>query len=195
MKGSKDFSKLHVGIAILGYIASIPEPIHTRAFSQLLTFLVHRYPKVILKYSSAHDLRFCILFFHLKVTTCKADSSQFTLFACFVASHTSVYFVFSPVNQIRKASAEHVYLVLLQNGNLVDENKIERALEIVSNTHWDDNMGVTKHQRLELFELVGLEVGSSVKNGDGTARKTNDKKPKDLDENASYSSLVESSGF
>jgi len=112
-----------------------------------------------------------------------------------VASHTSVYFVFSPVNQIRKASAEHVYLVLLQNGNLVDENKIERALEIISTTCWDDNMGVTKHQRLELFELVGLEVGSSVKNGDGTARKTNAKKPKDLDENASYSSLVESSGF
>lgn len=141
LKGSKDFSKLHAGIAILGYIASIPEPIHTRAFSQLLTFLVHPYPK------------------------------------------------------IRKASAEHVYLVLLQNGNLVDENKIERALEIISMTRWDDSMGVTKHQRVELFELLGLEVGSSLKNGDGVARKTNAKKPKDLDENASYSSLVESSGF
>ncbi|PNX96256.1 tubulin-specific chaperone D-like protein [Trifolium pratense] len=95
---------------------------------------------------------------------------------------------------IRKASAEHVYLVLLQNGNLVAEDKIEKALEIISETCWDGDMSLTKHQRLELFELVGLEVGPSSKNSDGT-RKTSSKKPKDLDENASYSSLVESSGF
>ncbi|WJX15239.1 hypothetical protein P8452_05407 [Trifolium repens] len=140
LKGTKDFSKLYAGIAILDYIASVPEPIGTRAISQLLTFLGHRYPK------------------------------------------------------IRKASAEHVYLVLLQNGNLVAEDKIEKALEIISETCWDGDMSLTKHQRLELFELVGLEVGSSGKNSDGT-RKTSSKKPKDLDENASYSSLVESSGF
>ncbi|GAU17999.1 hypothetical protein TSUD_51090 [Trifolium subterraneum] len=140
LKGSKDFSKLYAGIAILDYIASVPEPIDTRAFSQLLTFLGHRYPK------------------------------------------------------IRKASAEHVYLVLLQNGNLVAEDKIEKALEIISETCWDGDMSLTKHQRLELFELVGLEVGPPGKNSDGT-RKTSSKKPKDLDENASYSSLVESSGF
>lgn len=48
LKGSKDFSKLYAGIAILGYVASVLEPINMRAFSQLLTFLAHRYPKVIL---------------------------------------------------------------------------------------------------------------------------------------------------
>lgn len=46
LKGSKDFSKLYAGIAILGYIASISEPINSKAFSHLLTFLGHRYPKV-----------------------------------------------------------------------------------------------------------------------------------------------------
>lgn len=52
LKGSKDFSKLYAGIAILGYVASVPEPINMRAFSHLLTFLGHRYPKVILKHST-----------------------------------------------------------------------------------------------------------------------------------------------
>lgn len=47
LKGSKDFSKLYAGIAILGYIASVSEPINTQAFSHLLTFLAHRYPKVL----------------------------------------------------------------------------------------------------------------------------------------------------
>lgn len=46
LKGSRDFSKLYAGIAILGYIASVSESINTRAFSHLLSFLGHRYPKV-----------------------------------------------------------------------------------------------------------------------------------------------------
>lgn len=46
LKGSKDFSKLYSGIAILGYIASLLDPVNVQAFAQLLTFLGHRYPKV-----------------------------------------------------------------------------------------------------------------------------------------------------
>ncbi|KAI4356773.1 hypothetical protein L6164_000767 [Bauhinia variegata] len=141
LKGSKDFSKLYAGIAILGYVASVQEPINMRAFSHLLTFLVHRYPK------------------------------------------------------IRKASAEQVYLVLLQNGNLVAEDKIEKALEIISETCWDGDLDLAKQQRLELYDTLGLEVGSLPKNGDGASSKTIRKNPAELDENASYSSLVESSGF
>ncbi|TKY50779.1 Tubulin-folding cofactor D [Spatholobus suberectus] len=141
LKGSKDFSKLYAGIAILGYVASGLEPINMRAFSQLLNFLGHRYPK------------------------------------------------------IRKASAEHLYLVLLQNGNLVAEDRIDKALEIISETCWDGDMDLAKHQRLKLYEVVGLEAGLLGNNSDGTSRKTDSKKPTDLDENASYSSLVESSGF
>ncbi|CBI20074.3 unnamed protein product, partial [Vitis vinifera] len=65
-----------LAFAILGYIAFVPESVNTRAFSHLLTFLGHRYPK------------------------------------------------------IRKASAEQVYFVLLQNGELVIEDKMEKALEL-----------------------------------------------------------------
>ena len=35
LKRSKDFSKLYAGIAILGYVAAVQEPINKRAFSQL----------------------------------------------------------------------------------------------------------------------------------------------------------------
>ncbi|CAJ1977590.1 unnamed protein product [Sphenostylis stenocarpa] len=139
LKGSKDFSKLYAGIGILGYIASAQEPINMKAFSQLLDFLGHRYPK------------------------------------------------------IRKASAEQLYLVLLENGNLVAEDKINKALEIISESCWDGDVDLAKYQRLKLYEIVGLEV-RPLNNTDGTSRKTSTKKITNLDENASYSSLVESSG-
>ncbi|KAK2650585.1 hypothetical protein Ddye_018074 [Dipteronia dyeriana] len=139
LKGSKDFSKLYAGIAILGYIASILESINSRAFSHLLTFLGHRYPK------------------------------------------------------IRKASAEQVYLVLLQNGSLVPEDMVEKSLEIIAETCWEGDAETTKPQRLELYDLVGLDPG--LFNTTNKVSSKDSKRRLVTDENASYSSLVGSSGF
>ncbi|KAJ7962155.1 tubulin-folding cofactor D [Quillaja saponaria] len=141
LKVSKDFSKLYAGIAILGYIASVSEEINLMAFSNLLTFLGHRYP------------------------------------------------------MIRKASAEQVYLVLLQNGNLVAEEKTEKALEIISETCWAGDIEIAKHRRQELYDLAGLKIGLPSKTSDGASDKNESKKHTAMDENASYSSLVGSSGF
>jgi hypothetical protein len=47
LRASKDFTKLKAGLAILGYIASVSHFISTKAFSQLLSFLGHRYPMVL----------------------------------------------------------------------------------------------------------------------------------------------------
>ncbi|CAB4300075.1 unnamed protein product [Prunus armeniaca] len=140
LKGSRDFSKLYAGIAILGYIASVSESINTRAFSHLLSFLGHRYPK------------------------------------------------------IRKASAEQVYLVLLQNGGLVAEDKIEKALEIISETCWEGDLEAAKIRRLELYDMAGLDTDILRKASSRVSNKDDSRKPT-ADENASYSSLVESSGF
>ncbi|XP_008232610.1 PREDICTED: tubulin-folding cofactor D [Prunus mume] len=140
LKGSRDFSKLYAGIAILGYIASVSESINTRAFSHLLSFLGHRYPK------------------------------------------------------IRKASAEQVYLVLLQNGGLVAEDKIEKALEIISETCWEGDLEAAKIRRLELYDMAGLDTDILQKAISRVSNKDDSRKPT-ADENASYSSLVESSGF
>lgn len=46
LKATKDFSKLYAGIAILGFIASLSQPVKDRGFTHLLTLLGHRYPKV-----------------------------------------------------------------------------------------------------------------------------------------------------
>lgn len=100
------------------------------------------------------------------------------------------------IYQIRKATAEQVYLVLLQNGSLVSEEKTEKALEIVSETYWDGDMETAKVKKLEVFEILRLDVG--VGQSKTTANVTSSKggrKSTTLDENESYSSLVESSGF
>ncbi|KAF9668815.1 hypothetical protein SADUNF_Sadunf14G0042500 [Salix dunnii] len=97
--------------------------------------------------------------------------------------------------KIRKASAEQVYIVLLQNGNLVPEDKMEKALEIISDTCWDGDVDATKLQKLELYEMAGVELGLPVKPGDKLPNKDSGKEPATNDENASYSSLVGSTGF
>ncbi|XVE63278.1 hypothetical protein DITRI_Ditri07aG0007200 [Diplodiscus trichospermus] len=139
LKGSKDFSKFYAGIAILGYICSVSDPVNSRAFSHLLTFLSHRYPK------------------------------------------------------IRKVAAEQVYLVLLQNGSLVSEEKTDKALEIISETCWDGDLETAKVMKVQLYEIAGLDVGQ-VKTTEKVP-KMDDKKSAAADENESYASLVESSGF
>ena len=72
---------------------------------------------------------------------------------------------------------------------------MEKALEVVSETCWDGDMDTVKHKRLELCDFLGLDVGPVSKNSDGASSKSSNKKLADLDENASYSSLVGSSGF
>ncbi|KAL8235656.1 hypothetical protein R6Q59_016737 [Mikania micrantha] len=141
LKGTKDFNKLYAGIAILGYIASISEPIDIRAFSYLLSFLTHRYPK------------------------------------------------------IRKACAEQVYLVLIQNAELVGEENLENAIVIVSECCWEGDLEEAKHQKLKLCGLANLEAGQLVMHSSQTSARASQHKPKPDDENASYSSLVESAGF
>lgn len=141
LKGSKDFSKLYAGIAILGYIALVSDSISTRAFSQLLRFLGHRYPK------------------------------------------------------IRKASADQVYLVLLQNEGLVAENKIDKALEIISETCWEGDTEAAKLQRFELYDMAGLDTDLIRKTSSKESSKDGGRNAMIVDENASYSSLVDSSGF
>ncbi|KAI3449108.1 hypothetical protein Pfo_005773 [Paulownia fortunei] len=140
LRGTKDFSKLNAGIAILGYIASISEPINTRAFSHLLTFLGYRYPK------------------------------------------------------IRKSAAEQVYLVLLENGDLMAEDKLNEATEIITETCWEGDVEEAKKRRLQLCEMANLGTAQIV-NATQIESKKVEQRLVSADENASYSSLVGSAGF
>lgn len=142
LRGSKDFSKLYAGIAILGYIASILNPVNVRAFANLLNFLAHRYPK------------------------------------------------------IRKSAAEQVYLVLLQNGSLVADDKVDEAVEIITETCWEGDAEEAKNKKLRLCDMTNL-ISSYVvgKDGHEEPKKVMDQTSKTADENALYSSLVGSAGF
>lgn len=73
---------------------------------------------------------------------------------------------------------------------------MEKALEIVSETCWEGDVEEAKQRRLELNDIAGLETGLLLpKTGNGASNRDSDKRPIVSDENASYSSLVGSSGF
>lgn len=96
--------------------------------------------------------------------------------------------------QIRRASADQVYFALQQNGTLVPEDKLEKALEIISETCWDGDFAEAKQKRLELCTTCNLDVGTLLETNVGTAHKVVEQ-GLTSDENASYSSLVGSAGF
>ncbi|XP_009602979.1 tubulin-folding cofactor D-like [Nicotiana tabacum] len=60
--------------------------------------------------------------------------------------------------KIRKVSAEQVYIVLLQNDTLVPRDKLEKALEIISETCWEGDVKEAKGKRLELCAMCNLDV-------------------------------------
>ncbi|GJM91188.1 hypothetical protein PR202_ga07539 [Eleusine coracana subsp. coracana] len=142
LKGSKDFTKLCTGISLLGYISSQLEGTCIKAFSQLVTFLGHRYPK------------------------------------------------------IRKASADQVYLVLLQNNDLIPLENMDKAQEVLSETCWEGDVEEARCKRAELNELAGFSVTTSQKSeNQETRRKAGTRSAVSTDENTSYSSLVDFSGY
>ncbi|KAL6642849.1 hypothetical protein ACP70R_021030 [Stipagrostis hirtigluma subsp. patula] len=142
LKGSKDFTKLCAGLSILGYISSQLDGACTKAFSQLLTFLGHRYPK------------------------------------------------------IRKAAADQVYLVLLQNNDLISEENMDKAQEVLAETCWEGDVEEARRKRSELNEMAGFSVATSQKSGNQeTRRKAGVQNVASTDENKSYSSLVDFSGY
>ncbi|KAG6437798.1 hypothetical protein SASPL_102728 [Salvia splendens] len=141
LRGTKDFSKLNAGIAILGYIASISDPISIRAFSHLLTFLAHRYPK------------------------------------------------------IRKYAAEQVYLVLLENENLISADKLNEATETITETCWEGDVEEAKKRRLLLYKIANVETAATVNATKKESGKAVDQNQASADEIASYSLLVGSAGF
>ncbi|VAH17221.1 unnamed protein product [Triticum turgidum subsp. durum] len=142
LKGSKDFTKLCAGLSILGYISSQLDGTGTKAFSQLLVFLGHRYPK------------------------------------------------------IRKAAADQVYLVLLQNDSLISAEDMDKAQEVLAETCWEGDVEEARHRRSELNAMAGFGVATSQKSENRQGARAPDvRNAASTDENTSYSSLVEFSGY
>ncbi|XP_078448092.1 ARM repeat superfamily protein [Wolffia australiana] len=142
LKGTKDFSKLHAGLSILGYVAPLPEPVKSLSLSKLISFLAHRYPK------------------------------------------------------IRRAAADQLYLVLLQNGSLLPEENLEEALEILTGICWEGELDSAKSQRLRLCQLACIDSSAvALETGQGGGKSSIRDSALFADEKFSYSELVESSGY
>ena len=98
--------------------------------------------------------------------------------------------------QIRKYAAEQVYLVLLENENLISADKLNEATEIITETCWEGDVEEAKKRRLLLYEIANVETAATV---NATTKKESgkavDQNQASADEDASYSSLVGSAGY
>ncbi|XP_020697787.1 tubulin-folding cofactor D isoform X1 [Dendrobium catenatum] len=109
-----------------------------------------------------------------------------------------LYFLSHRYPKIRKVAADQAYLVFLQNAtSLMAEDKVEKCLEILADTSWDGSLEDSKLSRLQLLELAGFEDSritlSSAVIEEASEGRLQEKSG--IDENMSYSSLVDFTGF
>ncbi|KAJ3682191.1 hypothetical protein LUZ60_014764 [Juncus effusus] len=98
---------------------------------------------------------------------------------------------------IRKSAADKVFLVLEEKGDVFSSEKKDKAIEVVIETPWDgDDLEMVKIKRLELFEILELDASICQSKASRVRRKAEaSMKASKNDENTSYSSLVDFSGF
>lgn len=106
-------------------------------------------------------------------------------------------FLGHPYPKVRKACADQVYLFLLQNGEqFLGDNTLNEVIELIGETCWDGPREEAKIQMDKLFGIFHLKVPPVLQ----LASRKSDQKVSQhntgkSDENESYSSLVDSSGF
>lgn len=106
-------------------------------------------------------------------------------------------FLGHPYPKVRKACADQVYLFLLQNGEqFLGDNTLNEVIELIGETCWDGPREEAKIQMDKLFGIFHLKAPPVLQLA---SRKSDQKDSKHntgkSDENESYSSLVDSSGF
>jgi hypothetical protein len=99
---------------------------------------------------------------------------------------------YSTILQIRKAAADQVYLVLLQNNDLIMSENMDKAQELLAETCWEGDVEEARRRRSEINEMAGFRVTTTQKSGNQETRRT---VATSTDENKSYSSLVDFSGY
>lgn len=97
--------------------------------------------------------------------------------------------------QIRKTAADQVYLVLLQKNDLIPLENMDKAQEVLSDTCWEGDVQEARRKRAALNELAGFSVVTSQKSENRVTRKAGTLNAVSTDENTSYSSLVDFSGY
>jgi hypothetical protein len=88
-----------------------------------------------------------------------------------------------------------VYLVLLQNDNLILAENMDKAQDVLAETCWEGDVEETRRKRSELNEMAGFGVTNSQKSENRQETRRTPDVQNSTDENTSYSSLVEFSGY
>ncbi|KAI5017459.1 hypothetical protein ZWY2020_042347 [Hordeum vulgare] len=109
---------------------------------------------------------------------------------------TKLLFLGHRYPKIRKAAADQVYLVLLQNDSLISAEDMDKAQEVLAETCWEGDVEEARHKRSELNVMAGFGIAASDKSENRQGARTPDvRNAASTDENTSYSSLVEFSGY
>lgn len=98
--------------------------------------------------------------------------------------------------QIRKIAADKVYVVLEEKGEVLCKNSgKEEAIQLVIETSWDGDLETAKGKRFELYKIIGIDASFCATSDNSVRKKVDVTKGNENDENRSYSSLVNYSGF
>lgn len=96
--------------------------------------------------------------------------------------------------RVRRYTAEQLYIKLIEDSSIIsDSEDVDKAMDILSNTNWDRDLGPPSNIRQcrnEVAKLLGITL--SEKDIIGPKPKAGVKK---VDEFATYASLVGSAGF
>lgn len=87
-----------------------------------------------------------------------------------------------------------MYLVLLQNDDLIPSENIDTTQELLAETCWEGDMEEARRKRSQINEMAGFRVATSLK-PENQETKTAVQDAVSTDENKSYSSLVDFSGY
>ncbi|KAG6592731.1 Tubulin-specific chaperone D [Phytophthora cinnamomi] len=91
--------------------------------------------------------------------------------------------------KVRKLTAEKLYTRLLLHDEIVDEEKYDAVVEILSDTAWDASIFQVRSARNELLELLGMELPSKKTSASPVETKTT------TNEGASYKTLIKEMGY
>jgi hypothetical protein len=88
-----------------------------------------------------------------------------------------------------------VYLVLLQNDDLIPSENMDKAQELLAETCWEGDVEEARRKRSQINEMAGFRVATSLKSENQETGPTDVRNTVSTDENKSYSSLVDFSGY
>jgi len=88
-----------------------------------------------------------------------------------------------------------VYLVLLQNDDLIPSENMDKTQELLAETCWEGDLEEARRKRSQINKMAGFSVATSLKSENQETRITDARNIVSTDENKSYSSLVDFSGY